>query len=80
MSHIGGDQRVRAHLENALVSSRKVTAKILWVASGDGSDPNAVGRMCWAHCTPLFGEADGVSSVGVWMILLLDEEPAPSAF
>lgn len=36
------------------------------------------GRLCWAHCTPLFGDQ---GAVGVWMILLLDEPPAsPSAY
>jgi hypothetical protein len=76
LHRIGGSTRVRADLEAALGEGRGVTAKIRWLSR---PDPNGEGegRPRWIHCTPLLGHS---GSVGVWMIVLVDEEgPAPRA-
>jgi hypothetical protein len=70
LSRIGGSTRVREELTAALASGRGVTARIRWLSArsriGDGE-----GAPRWVHCTPLLG-AKG--TVGVWMIVLVDEE------
>jgi hypothetical protein len=53
--------------------SRGVTAKIRWLphAVQDLSTSYEEGRPRWIHCTPLLGQS---GSVGIWMIVLVDEE------
>jgi hypothetical protein len=47
-----------------------VTAKIRWLARPD-EDGEGEGRPRWIHCTPLLGHT---GAVGVWMVVLIDEE------
>ncbi|KAK3043965.1 hypothetical protein LTS18_002537, partial [Coniosporium uncinatum] len=68
MSRIGGSQRVRDELTAALAEGRGVTAKVRWIPGRNEGDE---GRARWIHCTPLLG-ANG--SVGVWMVILVDDE------
>ena len=70
LHRIGGSPRVRADLEAALGEGRGVTAKIRWLARPD-EDGEGDGRPRWIHCTPLLGHT---GAVGVWMIVLVDEE------
>ena len=67
LNRIGGSSRVRADLAAALGEGRGVTAKIRWLTKAD-EDGDGEGRPRWIHCTPLRG------AVGVWMIVLVDEE------
>ncbi|KUJ21130.1 uncharacterized protein LY89DRAFT_577243 [Mollisia scopiformis] len=66
MAKIGGSDRVRNELTQALADGRGVTAKVKWVSKSD-----LEGRNRWIHCTPLIG-SNGV--IGVWMIVLVDDE------
>ena len=66
MSKIGGSQRVRDELTQALADGRGVTAKLRWISK---HDPD--GRSRWFHCTPLIGHN---GEIGVWMIILVDDE------
>lgn len=61
---------MRSDLRAALGEGRGVTAKIRWLTRAD-ADGEGEGRPRWIHCTPLFGHS---GSVGVWMIVLVDEE------
>lgn len=70
LNRIGGSSRVRADLGAALAEGRGVTAKIRWLSRPD-QDGEGDGRPRWIHCTPLLGHS---GSVGVWMIVLVDEE------
>lgn len=70
LSRIGGSSRVRTDLAQALSEGRGVTAKIRWLARPD-DDGEGDGRSRWIHCTPLLGHS---GSVGVWMVVLIDEE------
>ena len=70
LNRIGGSSRVRTDLRVALAEGRGVTAKIRWLTKAD-DDGEGEGRPRWIHCTPLFGHN---GSVGVWMIVLIDEE------
>lgn len=70
LNRIGGSPRVRADLSAALGEGRGVTAKIRWLARPD-EDGEGEGRPRWIHCTPLLGHT---GAVGVWMIVLIDEE------
>lgn len=70
LHRIGGSPRVRADLSAALEEGRGVTAKIRWLARPD-EDGEGEGRPRWIHCTPLIGHT---GAVGVWMIVLIDEE------
>ncbi|KAK5171710.1 uncharacterized protein LTR77_003346 [Saxophila tyrrhenica] len=72
LDRIGGSSRVRSDLRSALGEGRGVTAKIRWLARAD-QDGDGEGRPRWIHCTPLFGHN---GSVGVWMIVLVDDEGA----
>lgn len=47
-----------------------MTAKIRWLARPD-EDGEGEGRPRWIHCTPLIGHT---GAVGVWMVVLIDEE------
>lgn len=47
-----------------------MTAKIRWLTKAD-EDADGEGRPRWIHCTPLLGHS---GAVGVWMIVLVDEE------
>lgn len=49
-----------------------MTAKIRWLTRPD-EDGEGEGRPRWIHCTPLLGHT---GAVGVWMIVLVDEEGA----
>ncbi|KAK3698570.1 hypothetical protein LTR37_016897 [Vermiconidia calcicola] len=70
LNRIGGSSRVRSDLRAALAEGRGVTAKIRWLTRAD-EDGEGEGRSRWIHCTPLFGHS---GTVGVWMIVLVDEE------
>ena len=70
LHRIGGSSRVRTDLANALGEGRGVTAKVRWLAKAD-ADGVGDGRPRWIHCTPLVGHS---GAVGVWMIVLVDEE------
>lgn len=70
LHRIGGSSRVRADLAAALGEGRGVTAKIRWLARPD-EDGEGEGRPRWIHCTPLYGHT---GTVGVWMVVLIDEE------
>lgn len=61
---------MRSDLRAALGEGRGVTAKIRWLTRAD-VDGEGEGRPRWIHCTPLFGHS---GAVGVWMIVLVDEE------
>lgn len=49
-----------------------MTAKVRWLTRPD-EDGEGEGRPRWIHCTPLLGHS---GAVGVWMIVLVDEEGA----
>ena len=70
LNRIGGSSRVRADLATALGEGRGVTAKIRWLTRPD-RDGEGEGRPRWIHCTPLLGHS---GAVGVWMIVLVDDE------
>ena len=71
INKIGGSQRVRDELTQALADGRGVTARVRWVSKTDRDGYNR-----WIHCTPLVG-ANG--AIGVWMIVVVDEEtPQPN--
>lgn len=71
MDKIGGSNRVRDGLHQAFASGHGVTAKVRWMSTA-----NSEGRVRWIHCTPLLGSN---GAVGVWMIVLIDEEAEPGA-
>jgi hypothetical protein len=66
---------VRHSLAEALADgSRGVTAKIRWLSTAAADldvDRAEEGRPRWIHCTPLLGQS---GSVGVWMVVLVDDE------
>lgn len=61
---------MRNDLTAALAEGRGVTAKIRWLLRAD-EDGEGEGRPRWIHCTPLLGHS---GAVGVWMIVLVEEE------
>lgn len=69
LSKIGGSDRIREGLNQALASGQGVTAKIRWMPKA-GPGP-AEGRPRWIHCTPLLGSN---GAVGVWMVVLIDDD------
>lgn len=73
LSRIGGSARVRDELTTALSEGRGVTAKVRWVSGRNGEEE---GRARWIHCTPLLGHN---GAVGVWMIVLIDDENSAPA-
>ncbi|EMC94378.1 hypothetical protein BAUCODRAFT_25581 [Baudoinia panamericana UAMH 10762] len=75
LSRIGGSSRVRSDLAAALGEGRGVTAKIRWLTKAD-AEGEGEGRPRWIHCTPLLGHS---GSVGVWMVVLVDEEGSKDA-
>jgi len=72
MHKIGGSQRVRDELTQALADGRGVTAKLRWISKQD-----AAGRSRWFHCTPLIGHN---GEIGVWMIILVDEDDSVAPY
>jgi hypothetical protein len=66
MAKIGGSNRARDELTQALADGRGVTAKVRWVSKTD-----LEGRNRWIHCTPLIGSN---GAIGVWMIVIVDDE------
>jgi hypothetical protein len=66
MAKIGGSNRVRESLTQALADGRGVTAKVRWVSKTD-----LEGRNRWIHCTPLIGSN---GAIGVWMVVIVDGE------
>lgn len=54
----------------ALTEGRGVTAKIRWLTKVD-SEGEGEGRTRWIHATPLYSHT---GAVGVWMILLVDDQ------
>ncbi|KAK5136224.1 hypothetical protein LTR08_003831 [Meristemomyces frigidus] len=75
LNRIGGSSRVRSDLAAALGEGRGVTAKIRWLTKAD-EDGEGEGRPRWIHCTPLLGHS---GAVGVWMVVLVDEEGSTAA-
>jgi hypothetical protein len=79
LDRIGGSTRVRDSLAEALSDgSRGVTAKVRWLSSPAAKleiDRVEEGRPRWIHCTPLLGQS---GSVGVWMVVLVDDEKSPA--
>ncbi|KAK0113002.1 hypothetical protein ONS95_014711 [Cadophora gregata] len=71
MAKIGGSNRVRDELTQALADGRGVTAKVKWVSKSD-----LEGRNRWIHCTPLIGSN---GAIGVWMIVIVDDEASTAA-
>lgn len=71
MEQIGGSSRVRSDLYRALESGQKVTAKVQWLSKAFQD-----GHARWIHCTPLIS-ANGL--IGVWMVILVDDDEEPSA-
>lgn len=71
MDKIGGSNRVRDGLHQAFAGGHGVTAKVRWLSTASSE-----GRVRWIHCTPLLGSN---GAVGVWMIVLIDEESEPAA-
>lgn len=69
LSKIGGSDRVREGLTQALAGGQGVTAKIRWLSKGGAG--SAEGRARWIHCTPLLGSN---GAVGVWMVVLVDDD------
>jgi hypothetical protein len=69
LSKIGGSDRVRDGITQALASGQGVTAKIRWMARTGAASSD--GRPRWIHCTPLVGSN---GAVGVWMVVLVDED------
>ncbi|KAF3158337.1 hypothetical protein TWF788_004778 [Orbilia oligospora] len=77
MSKIGGSDHVREELECALSNSRGITIKVRWLSKLDEQNPKKselLGRERWLHCTPLF---DANGAVGVWMIIVVDDDSNP---
>lgn len=66
---------MRSDLRAALAEGRGVTAKIKWLTRAD-ADGEGEGRARWIHCTPLVGHS---GAVGVWMIVLVDEDGSAQA-
>ncbi|CAI6335917.1 unnamed protein product [Periconia digitata] len=78
LDRIGGSDRVRDSLSEALADgTRGVTAKVRWLSSASATvDPERPeGRPRWIHCTPLLGSS---GAVGVWMVVLVDDDKASS--
>lgn len=81
MGRIGGSRRIHEELEQAFALGQGVTAKVRWISGGvrsDGSSGSSSienggkeGRPRWIHCTPLIGSN---GSVGVWMVVVVDED------
>ncbi|KAF4996643.1 hypothetical protein FGRMN_4389 [Fusarium graminum] len=81
LSRIGGSDRVRETLTQAFAGGNGLTAKIRWLSKvdtqakthsdGSQSAPSNPGRNRWIHCTPLLGSN---GAVGVWMVVLIDDE------
>lgn len=69
MDRVGGSGRTREQVQQALAEGRGVTAKIRWISSPRRNAENS--RPRWIHATPLLGRN---GSVGVWMIVIVDEE------
>ncbi|SMQ49792.1 unnamed protein product [Zymoseptoria tritici ST99CH_1A5] len=74
INRIGGSARVRANLVDALAEGQGVTAKIRWLTRPD-ENGEGEGRPRWIHCTPLIGHS---GAVGVWMVVLVDDDSALS--
>lgn len=72
LNKIGGSQRVRDELTQALANGRGVTARVRWVSKTD-----LEGRSRWIHCTPLIGSNN---TIGVWMVVLVDDEDQSKRF
>lgn len=70
IAKIGGSDRVRHELTQALADGRGVTAKVKWVSKTDTE-----GRNRWIHCTPLLGNN---GAIGVWMVVIVDDEQSQS--
>ncbi|KAG8163404.1 hypothetical protein KVR01_006701 [Diaporthe batatas] len=69
MDRVGGSGRTREQVQQALAEGRGVTAKIRWISSPRRNAEHS--RPRWIHATPLLGRN---GSVGVWMIVIVDEE------
>lgn len=68
MDRVGASAQMRSRIEQALTRGQRVTAKIKWTPA---SVPASAGRNLWLHATPLLTKEN---EVGVWMVVLVDEE------
>lgn len=78
LDRIGGATHIREGILDSLAHGTGVTAKVSWLtnspqAGGQGHHRTASveGKPRWIHCTPLLGSDE---KVGVWMVLLVDDE------
>ncbi|KAI1188507.1 hypothetical protein F5B17DRAFT_451667 [Nemania serpens] len=74
MSRIGGPPSIRDAISQAFKDGDGITTRVQWLARPmpSGLNPNlAQGRSRWIHATPLLG-VNG--AVGVWMVVLIDDE------
>lgn len=77
LDRIGGSSRVRESLAEALSDGGcGVTAKIRWLANANAQPEAEEGRPRWIHCTPLLGQS---GTVGVWMVVLVDDEKSQAS-
>jgi hypothetical protein len=67
MDHLGGSQRVRYELTQALEEGKEVTAKVRWKVH-----PHEEPEDRWIFFTPLVGKK---GEIGVWMAILEDDIP-----
>lgn len=70
MDRVRTSERNREELLSALASGRGFTARVRWLSSSQDEQ----GRGRWIHGTPLLGSN---GSVGVWMLVLVDDPGAP---
>ncbi|KAJ6142308.1 hypothetical protein N7497_011407 [Penicillium chrysogenum] len=71
LNRIGETGAKRDHIVNAMMAGRSVTARIKWMTRF-----NNQGRHRWIHCTPLLANN---GQIGVWMVIVIDDEDEHSA-
>ncbi|KAH9910046.1 hypothetical protein F4778DRAFT_767912 [Xylariomycetidae sp. FL2044] len=85
LSRIGGAPTTRDAIAQAFADGHGVTAKVRWLTkvggggtagtAADSLSADGGGKGRWIHCTPLLG---GNGAVGVWMVVLVDDEAEAS--
>ena len=77
MDRIGGPEKIRAGVLDALSNDNAITAKVNWLANTGNSSSdgrylmNNNGKPRWIHCTPLLGSDE---KTGVWMVVMVEDE------
>ncbi|KAJ5669491.1 hypothetical protein N7462_010561 [Penicillium macrosclerotiorum] len=66
LSRVGDTGEKRDRILHAMMAGRSVTARIKWVTRFSDQ-----GRHRWIHCTPLLANN---GEVGVWMVVVIDDE------